>query len=100
MVRLQCQKCHHVWNETKKQSQSEEVHCQKCNELHHKHTKPINPPKPIKVKKKKVEEVPIPQPIKPYEPKVWHQTDVFREKIVSMDPDKITRKRTRVVEKL
>ena len=99
MVRLKCLKCGKTWREIKKQEASEEVHCPKCGELNHTHSKPINPPKPTKVRKKKKEEAPIPQPINPYEYKTWHQRDIFDERTVGFTPDKVNRKKIRKVEK-
>ena len=100
MVRLKCLHCGKHWKETKKQEQSEEVRCPKCNTLHHIHSKPINPPKAVVVPKKKKVDVPIPQPLKPYESKVWQQRNIFNDRFVSFTPDKENRKKTRKVERV
>ena len=97
MVRLKCS-CGHIWKESKKQQESEMVYCPKCEELNHAHSKPINPPKPFKTVKRKKVEVKIPQPINPYERKTWHQ-EGFGGRTLSHTPDKVKRKKTRLVEK-
>ena len=58
MVRLTCKsaKCNHVWLENKKQRASEHVFCPKCNDLHHSHTPPINPPKTIIINEESAKE--------------------------------------------
>lgn len=48
MVRLKCDKCNHIWKETKAQQESKSVYCPKCGRLHHTHSQYANPPKPIK----------------------------------------------------
>lgn len=100
MVRLTCgsKTCNHVWNETKKQSQSENVYCPKCGALHHTHTKPINPTKPFKVRKKKEVDIPIPQPLKPYQPKVLLQKGMLG-KTVKIIEEESKYPKTRKVEK-
>jgi len=98
MVRLKCLECSHTWRETKKQMESENVYCPKCNQLHHTHAKPIIPTDPPKIKKKKKVEVPVPQPVKPYEYKTWHQRGLGG-RTVGFTPDKVNRSRTRKVEK-
>ena len=100
MVRLTCvsKTCNYVWKETKKQSESDHVYCPKCGALHHSHAKPINPTNPFKVKKKKKVNVKIPQPIKPYEPKIRYQKGIFGETVkVVEEKDKFPK--TRKVEK-
>ena len=56
MVRLKCEACNHIWNETAKQTRGLHVFCSKCGDLHHSHSQPIIPNKPFVVNKDTADE--------------------------------------------